>query len=44
MPMKPAGPDQRDCADCGKSIGNKPRVTLADGRVVCLSCHSKLNK
>ena len=38
--MHTNGPDQRDCADCGKPIGNKPRLTLADGRVICIPCYA----
>ena len=42
--MTPTGPDQRDCAECGKPIGNRPRVTLADRRVVCVPCHQKISR
>ena len=42
--MTPTGPDQRDCAECGKPIGNRPRVTLVDRRIVCLPCHQKIKR
>lgn len=38
MPLKTNGPDQRDCDDCGKPVGNRPRVTLESEKVICLQC------
>lgn len=37
--MTPAGPQRHTCAGCGCAITNQPRVTMADGRVVCVRCH-----
>lgn len=42
--MKTNGPDQRDCEDCGKPIGNKLRVLRKDGKVVCRDCYFKTEK
>ena len=39
--MTPTGPDQRDCAECKKPIGNRPRITRATGKVVCEACYHK---
>ena len=37
--MHTNGPDQRDCPDCKKPIGNRPRITRADGKVICMQCY-----
>ncbi len=37
--MRTNGPDQRDCEECKKPIGNAKRITRADGKVVCEACY-----
>jgi hypothetical protein len=44
MGQHTTGPEQHDCSDCGKPIGNAPRVTMTGGKgtkVVCVPCHQK---
>jgi formylmethanofuran dehydrogenase subunit E len=39
MGMHTNGPEHHDCAKCGGRITNQPRVTMADGRIVCTRCY-----
>ncbi len=37
--MHTNGPDQRDCDECKKPLGNAKRITRINGTVVCAVCY-----